>query len=65
MRVVLAIWCAWLERKKHRDETELKHISLSDNELAGFITFLFRFVSTDTCVGAEHEAVAWLCLGGK
>lgn len=58
MRVVLAIWCARLGReKKNQDETKLKHMSLSDNELARFIKFRFRFVSADTCVWAGHNAV--------
>lgn len=55
----MAIWCARLGRKKKKkqDETKLKHMSLSDNELARFIKLWFRFVSADTCVWARHKAV--------
>lgn len=53
------------EKKKDQDERKQKHISLSNNELAKFIRFQFRFVSTDTRVWAGYEADAWLDLGGK
>lgn len=64
MRLVLAIWCSWLGRKKKLrwNKTENHYKSLSNNELAGFIKFQFKFVSTATHYQPGHEAVAWLHL---